>query len=140
MKSLIFASSVGLSLIPSAWADGNINIHEHVNNAQAAAHQQQFSSVPESVRGEVLQMKSMDQHEQALNVHNSMKNGASDAHQKMAKNHQKMSDDMAGMKSSTAPSFAEMDEHERAAVAHENMSNGQSEAHQSMAAIHRGMK
>lgn len=50
-------------------------------------------------------MKSMDQQEQALIVHNSMKNGASDAHQKMAKNHQKMSDEMAGMKSSTAPSL-----------------------------------
>jgi hypothetical protein len=35
-------------------------------------------------------MTGMDQHEQAIIVHETMTNGSADAHQKMAESHQKM--------------------------------------------------
>ncbi|AWF56262.1 silver-binding protein silE [Raoultella ornithinolytica 2-156-04_S1_C2] len=84
-------------------------------------------------------MAGMDQHEQAIIVHETMNNGSADAHKKMAESHQKMMGTGTVNASRPATSFAAMNEHERAAVAHEFTNNGQSGPHQAMADAHRRM-
>jgi len=84
-------------------------------------------------------MAGMDQHEQAIIVHETMTNGSADAHQKMVESHQKMMRNNTVSTPVSSTSYAAMDEHERAAVAHEFMNNGQSGPHQAMAEAHRRM-
>ncbi|MEB6542488.1 copper-binding protein, partial [Serratia plymuthica] len=119
MKNIVLASVLGLSLISTAWATETVNIHERVNNAQAPAHQMQSSSTPAAIQGAAPRMAGMDQHEQAIIVHETMNNGSADAHKKMAESHQKMMGTGTVNASRPATSFAAMNEHERAAVAHE---------------------
>ncbi|ECO1315295.1 silver-binding protein SilE [Salmonella enterica subsp. enterica serovar Kentucky] len=139
MKNIVLASVLGLSLISSAWATETVNIHERVNNAQAPAHQMQSSSTPAAIQGAAPRMAGMDQHEQAIIVHETMNNSSADAHKKMAESHQKMMGTGTVNASRPATSFAAMNEHERAAVAHEFTNNGQSGPHQAMADAHRRM-
>jgi hypothetical protein len=58
-------------------------------------------------------MAGMDQHEQAIIVHETMNNGSADAHKKMAESHQKMMGTGTVNASRPATSFAAMNEHER---------------------------
>ncbi len=74
MKNIVLASVLGLSLISTAWATETVNIHERVNNAQAPAHQMQSSSTPAAIQGAAPRMAGMDQHEQAIIVHETMGN------------------------------------------------------------------
>lgn len=66
-------------------ATETVNIHERVNNAQAPAHQMQSSSTPAAIQGAAPRMAGMDQHEQAIIVHETMNNGSADAHKKWRK-------------------------------------------------------
>ncbi|CAH5719719.1 silver-binding protein SilE [Klebsiella michiganensis] len=139
MKNIVLASVIGLGLISSAWASETVNIHERVNNAQAPAHQMQSTSAPVAIKGSTPKMGSMNQHEQAIIAHETMKNGSADSHQKMVESHQKMMGNNTVSTTVPSTSYAAMDEHERAAVAHEFMNNGQSGPHQAMAEKHRSM-
>ena len=139
MKKFVLASVLGFGFISASWATETVNIHEHVNNAQAPSHQLQSASVPSAIQGETSRMTGMNQHELAIIAHETMNNGSAEAHQKVAENHQKMMGNIAVNDTRPSASFAAMNEHERAAVAHEIMNNGQSGAHQAMAEAHRRM-
>ncbi|WP_317474675.1 copper-binding protein, partial [Cronobacter sakazakii] len=91
------------------------------------------------IQGAAPRMAGMDQHEQAIIVHETMNNGSADAHKKMAESHQKMMGAGTVNASRPATSFAAMNEHERASVAHEFTNNGQSGPHQAMSDAHRRM-
>lgn len=91
MKKLIIASVLGFGLISSAWAAETVNVHEHVKNAQAPAHQLHSAVTPSAVKGGPKNMMNMDQHERAAVAHETMKNGQASAHQSQAEQHRLMS-------------------------------------------------
>lgn len=103
MKNLIIATAISLGAVSSVWA-GQTD----------------------------MQMTSMQQHQQAIIVHNAVNNANSFAHQKIVNSHKKM---MGIKKTSTsskgnAKKFSEMSKHEQAAIIHSFVKNGQSGPHQ----------
>ncbi|HAG1882951.1 TPA: copper-binding protein [Salmonella enterica] len=80
----------------------------------------------------------MSQHQQAVIAHDTMNNGNSYAHQKMADMHKKMMGEKA-TDINIPQSFSAMNEHQQAVIAHDTMNNGNSYAHQKMADAHKKM-
>lgn len=109
MKNILIATAISLGMASSAWA------------AQ--------TTMPEM---------HMSQHQQAVIAHDSMKNGNSDAHQKMADMHKQMMSDQT-QNANKPQSFSNMNEHEQAMIVHENMNNGHSYAHEKTVENHKKM-
>lgn len=108
MKKIIIATAISLGIASSAWA------------AQ--------TTMPEM---------DMSQHQQAITVHENMKNGNAFAHQQMVDAHKKMMGTQVPTETaSTAKPFSAMNEHEQTAVAHEFTKNGQSGVHEQEAKQH----
>ncbi|SPW34746.1 Silver-binding protein silE precursor [Edwardsiella tarda] len=68
MKLVIYTTLFMLSISGASWANGTVDIHQQVDNAQAAAHQR------------------------AMIAHQAMDNGSASAHQQIIQHHQKLHD------------------------------------------------
>lgn len=92
MKPVIYTTLFILSISSASWANGTVDIHQQVDNAQAAAHQR-LSSAPTAtppVAGD--DISALDVHQRAMIAHQAMDNGSASAHQQIIQRHQKLHD------------------------------------------------
>ncbi|WP_370548564.1 silver-binding protein SilE [Edwardsiella tarda] len=92
MKLVIYTTLFMLSISGASWANGTVDIHQQVDNAQAAAHQR-LSSVPTATAPATGDdINALDAHQRAMIAHQAMDNGSASAHQQIIQHHQKLHD------------------------------------------------
>ncbi|MGG5798326.1 silver-binding protein SilE [Edwardsiella tarda] len=92
MKLVIYTTLFMLSISGANWANGTVDIHQQVDNAQAAAHQR-LSSVPTATAPATGDdINALDAHQRAMIAHQAMDNGSASAHQQIIQHHQKLHD------------------------------------------------
>ncbi|WP_370559664.1 silver-binding protein SilE [Edwardsiella tarda] len=92
MKPVIYTTLFILSISGASWANGTVDIHQQVDNAQAAAHQRLSSAPTATAPATGDDISALDVHQRAMIAHQAMDNGSASAHQQIIQRHQKLHD------------------------------------------------